>query len=216
MFQLNYSITKDDLKKENQKIALFYFALYLSVSVLGLAVGIVAVVLNPQTSVLVLGIIILVFSALLLAISVLMLIAPKNLVISAVETDEKTRSVVIDKTGITVDEQNIAAFADITKIKNRKTYLTAYIGKDKVFIIKDAISSGQSVAELLAYMSERQGKLLLTSPENQAAGPDEQAERVDFHGEQKDTVKDQADGEAEPDETGEPTDEIATDDKNEE
>lgn len=165
MFELKYAITDADIKSENKKIALFYFLLYFAVAVVGLAVGIVAVVINPQTSIFVLGIIILVFSALLLAIAILMAIAPKNLVTSVIDASEDELNVVIDKTGITVDEQNISPFADITKIKNRKTYLVVYMGKDKVFIVKDKITSGQKLDELYTYMTERQGKMLLTQTE---------------------------------------------------
>lgn len=161
MFELKYAITEADMKAENKKLALFYFLLYGIVAVVGLAVGIVAVVINPQVSILVLGIVIIVFSTLLLAIAVLMTIAPKNLVVSVIDTSADELNVVIDKNGITVNEQNVSPFADITKIKNRKTYLVAYIGKDRVFIIKDKITSGQKLDELYTYMSERQGKLLL-------------------------------------------------------
>ncbi|MCH5153855.1 MAG: hypothetical protein J1F71_01450 [Clostridiales bacterium] len=162
MFELKYQITDGDILAENKKIAMFYFCLFFIVAAVGLAVGIVAVVLDPQKTIFVLGIIICVFSGLLMAIALFMLVAPKNLVGSAVETGESERNVVIDKNGITVDSSNVSSFADITKIKNRKTYLAAYVGKDKVFIVKNSITSGQSFSELLSYMMERQGKLLLT------------------------------------------------------
>ena len=162
MFELKYQITDGDILAENKKIAMFYFCLFFIVAAVGLAVGIVAAVLSPQKTIFVLGIIICVFSGLLMAIALFMLIAPKNLVSSAVETGESERNVVIDKNGITVDGNNLSQFGDITRIKNRKTYLAAYVGKDKVFIVKNSITSGQSFSELLSYMMERQGKLLLT------------------------------------------------------
>ncbi|MDE6028829.1 MAG: hypothetical protein K2F90_00730 [Clostridiales bacterium] len=163
MFELKYAITAGDIKAENKKLALFYFVLYFAVAVIGLAVGIVAVVLNPQTTILVIGIIILVFSGLLAAVALLMMIAPKNLISSVVGTDDNELEVVIDKNGVTVNGDSVAMFADITKIKDRKTYLVAYTGKDTVFIVKDAITSGQAFSELKTYMAERQGKLLLES-----------------------------------------------------
>lgn len=169
MFELKYAVTESDIKAENKKIALFYFLLYFTVAVIGLGAGIAAVVINPEKSVLVLGIIILVFAGMLLAISLLMMIAPKNLVSSVLPPSDGEQNVVIDKNGITVDGSNLSPFADITAIKNRKTYLVVYFGKDKVFLVKNAITSGQSLAELYAYMTERQGKLLLTQSEEKTA-----------------------------------------------
>ena len=162
MFELKYQITEGDIKAENKKIAMFYFCLFFIVAAVGLAVGITAVVLNPQVSIFVLGILILVMSGLLMLVAIFMLIAPKNLVIGAVEASDSERTVVVDKNGITVDGNNISQFADITKMKNRKTYLVAHIGKDKIFIIKNNITSGQALSELFSYMDERKGKLLLT------------------------------------------------------
>ncbi|MDE6294039.1 MAG: hypothetical protein K2L88_05400 [Clostridiales bacterium] len=172
MFELKYAITQADMKVENKKIALFYFLLYGIVAVIGLAVGIVAVVINPEITIFVLGIIILVFSALLLGIAALMMIAPKNLVTSVIDTSDDELNVVIDKNGITVNEQNVSPFADMTKIKNRKAYLVVYMGKDKVFIVKDNITSGQKLDELYTYMTERQGKLLLVPPTEQTEAKD--------------------------------------------
>ncbi|MDE5593176.1 MAG: hypothetical protein K2I75_04505, partial [Clostridiales bacterium] len=148
MFELKYAITAGDIKAENKKLTLFYFLLYFGVAVIGLAVGIVAVVINPQKSIFVIGIVILVFSGLLAAIAIFMLIAPKNLVSCIVGTDDNELNVVIDKNGITVNGDNVAAFADVTKIKDRKTYLVAYTGKDTAFLVKDAITSGQAFSEL--------------------------------------------------------------------
>ena len=176
MFELKYVITAGDIKAENKKLTLFYFLLYFGVAVIGLAVGIVAVIINPQTTILVIGIIILVFSGLLAAVALLMMIAPKNLVSSVVGTDDNELNVVIDKNGITVDGNNIAAFADITKIKDRKTYLVVYTGKDTAFLVKDNITSGQAFSELKTYMTERQGKILLVASEEQTEQPASEAE----------------------------------------
>lgn len=179
MFELKYAITAGDIKAENKKLTLFYFLLYFGVAVIGLAVGIVAVVINPQKSIFVIGIIILIFSGLLAAVAIFMLIAPKNLVSSVVGTNGNELNVVIDKNGITVDGDNVAAFADVTKIKDRKTYLVVYTGKDTAFLVKDAITSGQAFAELKAYMTERQGKLLLVPTEEQTAAPETEGENKD-------------------------------------
>lgn len=167
MFNLKYTLTAADLKAENKKLALFYFALYFTVALIGLAVGIVAVVINPQVTMLVLGIVIIVFAALLLAVALLLLIAPKNLVVGVVDEDVEL-DVTVDKHGITVNGQNLAPFADVTKVKNRKAYLVVYFGKDKVFLVKDAVTSGQTLNELCAYMTERQGRILLEVPEGAA------------------------------------------------
>lgn len=167
MFNLKYTLTAADLKAENKKLALFYFALYFTVALIGLAVGIVAVVINPQVTMLVLGIVIIVFAALLLAVALLLLIAPKNLVVGVVDEDVEL-DVTVDKHGITVNGQNLAPFADVTKVKNRKAYLVVYFGKDKVFLVKDAVTSGLTLNELCAYMTERQGRILLEVPEGAA------------------------------------------------
>lgn len=169
MFELKYSITEGDILAENKKIAMFYFCMFFIVAAVGLAVGIVAVALSPQKTIFVMGIIILVFSGLLMAIALFMLIAPKNLVSGIVEAGDSELSVVIDKNGITVDGNNVSRFADITKIKNRKSHLVAYVGKDKVFIIKNSLTSGQTLSELFAYMDERKGRLLLNSQDGSDA-----------------------------------------------
>lgn len=195
MFNLKYTLTADDLKAENKKLALFYFALYFTVAVIGLAVGVAAVVVNPQVTILVMGIIILVFAALLCAVSLLLLIAPKNLVVGVADEDGE-KEVTIDKHGITVNGQSLAAFADITKIKNRKTYLVVYLGKDRVFIVKNAITSGQTFDELYAYMSERQGKMLLEVPAPEAAPePEPQQEQPATESEQAEQPQSEDSGE---------------------
>ncbi|MCH5155363.1 MAG: hypothetical protein J1F69_02045 [Clostridiales bacterium] len=175
MFELKYAITESDVRAENKKVSVFYFWLFFAVAAAGLAAGIVAVVLNPKTSVMVLGVIILVMSGLLMAIALLLLIAPKNMVHSAVQSGEEELNVVIDKNGITVNEQNVAPFAAITDIKNRKSYIAAYIGKDKVFIVKNHITSGGEFSELFSYMTERQGRLLLTPPTDAVERQDDTA-----------------------------------------
>lgn len=165
MFELKYAFTDRDLRAENKRATLFYFLLYGIVAVVGLAVGIVAVVLDSSKSIFVIGIIILVFSGLLMCVALFMLIAPKTLMSGAIAPSDDELSVAVDKHGITANGENIAEFADITKIKDRKTFIVAHLGKDKIFILKDAITSGQTIAELRAYMTERQGKLLIVPPE---------------------------------------------------
>ena len=163
-FELNYAITANALKAVNKKIMLFYFCWYFGVALFGIGVGIAAIVLSPATSMLVLGIIIVVFAAILLVVSLLMAIAPKNFVSSIVPTSNEQLSVVIDKRGVTVGDQNVLAFADMQKIKKYKDFFT--VGNAaSVFIVKNAITSGQSYDELYSCMSENLGKLLLTTTE---------------------------------------------------
>ena len=160
MFELNYAITANDLKAVNKKIFSVYFCLYFGVALFGIAVGIAAIVLSPSTSILVLGIVILVFAAILLAVSLLMAIAPKNFVTSVVPTSDQQLSGVIDKHGVTVGDQNVLSFADMQKIKKYKDFFTVGTAAS-VFIVKNAITSGQSYDELYSYMSQSIGKLLL-------------------------------------------------------
>lgn len=176
-FELNYAITANDLKAVNKKIMLFSFCWYFGVALFGIGVGIAAIVLSPATSMLVLGIIIVVFSAILLVVSLLMAIAPKNFVSSIVPTSDERLSVVIDKHGVTVGDHNVLAFADMQKIKKYKDFFT--IGtSSSVFIVKNAITSGQSYDELYSYTAENLGKLLLV-PTEQGEGQTEELHAQD-------------------------------------
>ena len=71
MFRLNYKITDGDIKAVNKKFMLFYFVLYLAVAVVGLTVGVIAVVLDPSKLMFVLGIILLVLGGILLLCSIM-------------------------------------------------------------------------------------------------------------------------------------------------
>ena len=48
VFELKYRITDDDLKRINKSVMWKYFLMYLAVSLVGLAVGVVATVLRPR------------------------------------------------------------------------------------------------------------------------------------------------------------------------
>ncbi len=161
MFELKYNITDGDFRAENKRIMWFYFALYAAVAAVGLAIGIVAVVLDPQKLMYVLGIVLLVLSGILALCALFLLIAPKNYAISAIETSEEPHDVLIDKHGITVDGENIYAFADIIRIKRRKTGLFAYVSKDRAFLVKNTLGEDK-FNELVAYMTERKGRILLS------------------------------------------------------
>lgn len=164
MFKLKYKITDADMRAVNKRSVMFYFWLYLAVAVCGIAVGITAVVLNPQKLMFVLGIILLVFGGLLTACALLLLVAPKDLISSAFPTGDEELDVTVDKHGITAGEINIP-FADIKSVKDRKSYLLVSLGKYDAVVLKDCITSGQTFAELSSYVRERAGRILL-SPEN--------------------------------------------------
>lgn len=161
MFELKYKITDDDMRAVNKRIMLFYFVLYFAVAVVGVVVGVVAVVLDTQRSIFVMGIIILVMAGLLLALSLIMLVAPKNYAASRVAPSDAELSVTVDKHGVTVDGNNIAPFVDITSIKRRKNGLWVYTGKSVMLLIKPCVVSGQSFEELYSYMAERRGRILI-------------------------------------------------------
>ena len=63
MFTLKYKITNDDMKRINTRIMRMYFALYFTVSLLGLGAGIAATIMRPRTEILVFGIILIVLGA---------------------------------------------------------------------------------------------------------------------------------------------------------
>lgn len=170
MFELKYSITENDLRAENKHIMLFYFALYAAVAAVGLAVGIVATVLRPMNSLFVLGIILIVLAGILMLCALFIAIAPKNFVTSAFETSDTELDVKVDKHGITVNGENICPFADISRLKRRKSYMLAYVAKDKVFIIKNTVGDTE-FRDLYAYMDERKGRILLTDGKSDESVP---------------------------------------------
>lgn len=172
MFELNYEVTSADMKAVNKKNAMFYFWLYIAVAIVGIAVGIVAVILHTETFMFVLGILILVIAGILAVCALLLLIAPKTLLTSAVPVD-KQMTVVVDKNGITVDGEPLCPFADVLSVKNKKDYLLVTVAKDKVVVVKNPDGT---LDELYAYMSERKGRLLL---DPQADAPQAQSENTD-------------------------------------
>lgn len=157
MFELKYKITAGDMKAVNKKILIFYFALYLAVSVIGIAIGIVAVVLRPQTLMLVLGIILLALGAVLFACSLMLLIAPKNFVACAVEPSDEDIDVKIDDMAITVNNDVNIPLEQVSKVKAQDGMLVLTVGKNLVFIVKDAIISGQTFEALTKTLSEAHG-----------------------------------------------------------
>lgn len=174
MFTLGYTVTAADMRAENKRLALFYATLYMAIAAVGIAVGIVSTVIRADTFMLVLGIVLTALGAILMLCAILLLAAPKTMLASAVPTDTPLE-VVIDKNGITANGETVCAFADISRIKIRKTHLALTVGKDLIVIIKDAIASGGTFNELREYMSERAGKMLLSVPEQGATYSSEQA-----------------------------------------
>lgn len=160
MFTLKYKITNEDMKKINTRIMWMYFALYFSVSLLGLGAGIAATVLRPRTEMLVFGIILIVLGAILLGCSILLTIAPKAFVLGAVlPDDDAEREVAVGVDGITVRAESGSEvyfrMGEVLKVKERPAELLLYIGKDRVLILKDAITSGQAFAELVEFIKAR-------------------------------------------------------------
>ncbi|WP_438848449.1 YcxB family protein [Anaerocaecibacter muris] len=163
MFRLNYKITDGDIKAVNKKFMLFYFVLYLAVAVVGLTVGVIAVVLDPSKLMFVLGIILLVLGGILLLCSIMLLIAPKNFVASAIKPSDDDLTVSIDENGIAVQspsEDVKIPFASVTEVRDKKQYLLVYTGKDVALMIKNAIASGQTLPELNKFLSARRGGLV--------------------------------------------------------
>ncbi len=162
VFELKYRITDDDLKRINKSVMWKYFLMYLAVSLVGLAVGIVATVLRPRTEILVFGIILIVLGAILLVFSLLLAIAPRNFISSALmPSDVIERSVRFDDGGITIStatQNNITiGYDEIVRIKDKKSYLLLFIDKDIALIVKDKLTSGQTLAELYAYLCTKKG-----------------------------------------------------------
>ncbi len=180
MFELKYKITPDDIKAVNKRIMWQYFIPYLIVSLAGLAAGIAATVLRPRTEILVLGIILLVLAAVLLVCTVMLLIAPKNFVVSAIIPDAETEHVfVFDDNGITIktaDQSDIkVSYSEINKVKDCKAYALLYIGKEQVLVVKDAVMSGRTLTDLIAYLKGKTDKSGTVSAAEQST-PVESAE----------------------------------------
>lgn len=167
-FKLNYTVTSADVKAVNKRIMLFYFTLYFAVALIGIAVGIVAVVLRPQTFMLALGVILLVFGGLLLACSVMLLIAPKRFVTSVVPTD-KALTVTVGERGVTVECDGEAPeeipYMRISKVKLKNGVICVNVGRDGLLIVKDALCEGESFAALFDRLQTMQGRMTELPPE---------------------------------------------------
>ncbi len=175
MFELKYKITDADMKAVNKSIMWMYFIPYVVVSLLGIGAGIAAIVLNIRTDIFVLGIVLTVLGAILLVCTILLAIAPKNFVASALATsDDVERTVKIGDDQIVIetpDHENIElSYGEITKLKNKKSYLLAYIGRDIVMIIKDAVVSGGTLEDAYNFIS---AKMQNTAPAASAPAPAE-------------------------------------------
>lgn len=163
MFELKYKITDGDMKAVNKCIMWQFFIPYVIVSLLGLAAGVTAVVLQPKNELFVLGIILIVLAAILLICAVLMAIAPKNFVVSALLTSDDTERVLeIGESGVTVktpEQSDInVGYAEILKVRDKKTYALLYVGKDAVILLKDAVTSGGTFAELVEALKNKTSK----------------------------------------------------------
>lgn len=163
MFKLEYKITDGDFGAINKRIALFYFLLYAIVSVVGVVVGCIAVALGPSKLMFVLGIVLIVLGGILALCAIMLLVAPKNFVTSAVKPSDDARAVEIDESGIAVssDGEDIKIpFASVTEVRDKKQYLLVFIGKDIALLVKNEITSGQSLSELFGFLSARRGGLV--------------------------------------------------------
>ncbi len=210
MFELNYKITQADVKKVNMSVMWMYFIPYMIASLVGIAVGITATVLRPRVEMLVLGIILIVLGAILLGCAILLVIAPKNFVVSALLPDEDIeRHIKLTEENITVSTDGkadiIIDYYELTKLKLKKTYILAYIGKEQVLIIKDAILSGQTLSELFGFIKNRMGRLMSETIENGKDSADPSAKENDGATEQTENAEnaESTDGKAEADEHGE-------------
>ncbi|MCH5166045.1 MAG: hypothetical protein J1G01_06555 [Clostridiales bacterium] len=165
MFELKYKITEADIKEINKKTMLFYFVLYMCVAVVGMAVGIVAIVLNPQKLMFVLGILLVVFGGILFLCAAMLLIAPKNFVVSVVKPSDDELTVKVDEGEIVVTSPNgntVIPFVEVTNVKYKKDKLLVNVGKDIILLIKNAIESGQTLEELNRFIYAR--KLGVVNP----------------------------------------------------
>ena len=204
MFELKYKITDADVKAVNAKSALRYFVSYLVVALAGVAIGVAAIVLRHSTALFVMGILLTVMGAFLLVCSVLLMLSPKNFAASALVTgDDIERCVRVDVDGITVtsDAQNsdiVFEYSEITKVRMSGGSIVAHIGKDQILIVKDAITSGGTLAELYAFLCDKASakrKREAAQPADDAAQARETcAETVRETGEDADQAE-KADGE---------------------
>lgn len=181
MFTYKYKITDADMKAVNKRLMWSYFIPYLVVSLLGLGAGIAATILRPRTEILVFGILLIVLASILFGCSMLLLIAPKNFVVSALLTSDDTeRTVTVGESGVAIStdgQQDIKlSLGDFVRFKNYKTYLLAYLDKDRVLLVKDAEQNGKTLAELFDFLKNRTAGAR-SIPEN-AAG-DKIDEKVD-------------------------------------
>ena len=160
------------MKAVNKRLMWSYFIPYFVVALLGIGAGVAATVLRPRTEILVFGILLIVLSAILFGCSMLLLIAPKNFVASALLTSDDTERVVTvgDEVTIVTEGQNDIklALSEFVRFKNYKTYILAYIDKDRALLIKDAEQNGKTLAELFDYLKNRTAGTQ-SAPENTAA-----------------------------------------------
>lgn len=191
-FELNYKITDKDIRSLNNRVLFMYFGLYGAVALLGLGVGIAAIVLHTSIAMLVMGIALTVLGGFLLVCSILLLIAPKNYIVSAVlPSDEIVRHVVFDEDGIHVDAEGGAIEFDyhtLGRISNRKTHLLVYIDGKRALLVKDENLTGGTLYDLFAFICT---KKYSNNPDEQDAVETQQAEESEKAGEseQNDTAE---------------------------
>lgn len=161
MFELKYKISESDIKSINARTASVYCLMYGCGGGLGVITGGFACAfgeISSKTHMLALGIVLVVLGCVLCCFALWMALAPKKLFVCAVPIGDAESDVIVDETGITVNGENIATFVDIKNAVFRKnSTIEVFCRNDKVFVIKDAITSGQTLAELYSYISERKG-----------------------------------------------------------
>lgn len=159
MFTFKYKITDADMKAVNKRLMWSYFIPYLAVSLVGLGAGIAATILRPRTEIMVFGILLIVLSAILFGCSMLLLLAPKNFVASALLTSVDTERTVTIGDGIVIateEQKDIElSLSEFIRFKNHKTYILAYLDKNRVLLIKDAEQNGKTLAEVFEHLKNR-------------------------------------------------------------
>lgn len=157
MIELKYKITDADIKAEDRRSCLEFFAVYASIGLLGLAVGIVAVVLRQSTPLLVLGIIMIVLAAVLCVIATLLVVPHNPSIKSVIFTGDENRVVTLGERELSVsaeDGTRIASFgyARFIGMKKRKDYIRLTLEKNVVLIVK---CEPQELEKVRSFIVER-------------------------------------------------------------
>lgn len=161
MIELKYKITDADIRAEDKRNCLEFFAVYAAIGILGLAVGIVAVVLRQSIPLLALGIIMIALAALLCIIAILLAIPHNPTIKSVVFTDDAAvRTVTLGERELSVsaeDGTNIVSFgyARFIGMRKRKDYIRLTLEKNVVLLVK---CGSQELEKTYSFILDRMGK----------------------------------------------------------